>query len=1084
MTTRILLADEYQIIRQELRTLLEKEPDFIVVAEADTGEAVVRSALAAEPEVIILDLDLIKGPAPIHQLMAVVPAAKVIGLSMHADRRFVLEVLKAGANGYILKEHAFEELPKAIRTVQAHKTYISHSLFDTAIQDYIDLLRDSEIRFRTIFESCPIGIALLDEKSRIVENNPALQVLLGYRQDDLFHQDLTESLQPEEAAKYQDLFKDLVAGNRESYRMDVEYRRQDGRLAWGRLSVSSIRGTGREGQLAISLLEEINDRKQAEDKLHDYQEKLLAVAQQLSLTEETERRRLANGFHDMGQLLALVQIKLGALRQSVPASQTGSLDEIRQILGESIRSVRSLGGELSPQVLYELGFESAIQWLAEKLQEQHGIQFTVGAGRSPKPLNDEVRVFLFHLMRELLTNLVIYAKPNKVSILINRVDLHISITIENDWSAATPLPSSDDLWFFGIRERLQYLGGSLEVEFSPDQRSKMSLMVPLVGKLPTAASAKLQSRDAARTVEPAKAEATLRPEISLPEMTEATLRESAEPPDRPLEPTVELSELIKAEEALRQSAQRITDLIDFLPDPTLAIDREGKVIVWNKAVEGMTGFKAEDMLGQDHYRDAFPFYGDRRPMLLDLAFKPQEELKKYPEVKRDGPSLAAETFFPMFKGRAAHFYEKVNLLRDSQKNIIGAVESFSDITNCLKAAEEHLRSNKLESLSTLAGGIAHDFNNILTPIMGNIGLAMLDGKMEPQVQARLVQAEKACRQAQDLARQLLAFAKGGAPVKTVISIANLLKESAVVALSRRHSGCELSLPDDLWPVEADEEQIKQVISILLTNADQAMPEGGMIKITAENLLTEGESDLPIPRGKYVKLTFADKGVGIPPECLDKIFDPYFFRKEPGSGLGLATAYSIIKNHSGHIQVESQEGVGTTFHITLPATEKGVPAGESPTLHIPPPALDQPVPAEVPAADNLAMGQGKVLVMDDEALVREVLGVMLSRLGYEPDFASDGSQAIEKYARAKEAEQPFDAVIMDLTIPGGMGGKEAIKELLKIDPQVKAIVSSGYADEPEMADFQNYGFREVIVKPYTVSKLSKILQKVIPTEKAN
>ncbi len=479
MTTRILLATEYPIVRQELRTFLEKEPDFIIAAEVDTGEAAVRSALEVEPHVIILDLAMHKGPDPVHQLMAAVPAAKVICLSMHADRRLVLEVLKAGAIGYVLKEHAFEELAMAIRAVQARKTYITQTLFDAVIQDYIELLRDGEVRFRSIFESFSIGIALMDIKGRIVESNPALRALLGYSQDELLHKELTEFLQPEEAAKCKNYFNELAAGKPGPHLLEAEYRRKDGSLSWCRLSVSSFQGAGREGQVAISLLEDIDDRKQAEAKILDYQAKLLSVAQELSLAEETERRRLANGFHDdVGQLLALVQIKLGALRQAVSADQTESLDEIRQILGQTIRSVRSLGGELSPPVLYELGFESAIEWLAEKVQEQHGIQFTVAADRSPKPLSDEVRVFLFHLMRDLLANLVTYAKPSNVSILINGTDSNMRITIENDWSAELPLLTLDRPWIFSIRERLRYLGGSLEVEFGPDRSTRIILMVP------------------------------------------------------------------------------------------------------------------------------------------------------------------------------------------------------------------------------------------------------------------------------------------------------------------------------------------------------------------------------------------------------------------------------------------------------------------------------------------------------------------------------------------------------------------------------------------------------------------------------
>jgi CheY-like chemotaxis protein len=280
-----------------------------------------------------------------------------------------------------------------------------------------------------------------------------------------------------------------------------------------------------------------------------------------------------------------------------------------------------------------------------------------------------------------------------------------------------------------------------------------------------------------------------------------------------------------------------------------------------------------------------------------------------------------------------------------------------------------------------------------------------------------------------------------------------------LALAGSKSRCEFSIPEDLWSVEADEGQIKQVINNLLINADQAMPGGGIIKIEGGNVIVEEGSNFPFTEGRYVKLTITDQGIGIASKYLDKIFDPYFTTKPKGSGLGLATAYSIIKKHFGYIKVESQVRAGTTFHIYLPASDKEVPADDLETV-------------------KPTMGQGKVLVMDDEEMVREVLGRILSRLGYEADSASDGSQAIEKFADAKESGRPFDAVILDLTVPGGMGGKETIENLLRIDPQIKAIVSSGYSDDPVMADFQKYGFSEVIAKPYRVVALSKVLQGVI------
>ena len=392
----------------------------------------------------------------------------------------------------------------------------------------------------------------------------------------------------------------------------------------------------------------------------------------------------------------------------------------------------------------------------------------------------------------------------------------------------------------------------------------------------------------------------------------------------------DISERIVTENALRESEHRLANFIDFLPDATLVIDREGKVIAWNKAVEEMTGIKAENMLGKDNYEYALPFYGERRPILVDLAFKPPEEIAKNPEVKREGLSLAAETYFPMVRGSEAYLYEKASILRDSKGNIIGAIESIRDITDRLKAEAERFRFSKVESLGTLAGGIAQDFNTILTAIQENIGLARSEGKLNPKVRDRLARMDQDCQRAQALSRQLLTFAKGGTPDKKPVSIANLLKESAMLALPDSKSRCELSIPDDLWSVEADEGQINQVIGNLLVNADQAMPEGGVISIRAENILAEGEPDLPISKGKYAKLTFADEGGGISPKHLDKIFDPYFFDNQQGSGLGLAMAYAIIKNHAGYIKVESQAGVGTTFHIYLPAMETGTPADENDT----------------------------------------------------------------------------------------------------------------------------------------------------------
>ncbi len=387
-----------------------------------------------------------------------------------------------------------------------------------------------------------------------------------------------------------------------------------------------------------------------------------------------------------------------------------------------------------------------------------------------------------------------------------------------------------------------------------------------------------------------------------------------------------------------------------------------------------------------------------------------------------------------------------------------------------KANEELVKIDKLESIGTLAGGIAHDFSNSLQGILGNITLAKTYANPKDEIYGKLVGAEEIALHARNLPKQLLTFSRGGAPVKKTISIPELINNSANLALSGSNTRCEVHMPKDLMPVEADSNQIIQVISNLIINANHAMPKGGTIKVSAENTNVEATSSLPLKEGKYVRISIEDQGMGISQEHLQKIFDPFFTTKQKGSGLGLATAYSIIKKHNGHISVESTMEVGTTFHIYLPASGKK--------------AVEKPVLSKVKEKDMKKMptiGQGKVLLMDDEDVIRDVISEHLKRLGYEAETAEDGSAAIELYKRAMESGKPFDAVIMDLTIPGTIGGEEVIKKLLKIDHKVKAIVSSGYADNPIMSNFRKYGFSGVIAKPYEIHELNEVLQEVINAE---
>ncbi len=381
-----------------------------------------------------------------------------------------------------------------------------------------------------------------------------------------------------------------------------------------------------------------------------------------------------------------------------------------------------------------------------------------------------------------------------------------------------------------------------------------------------------------------------------------------------------------------------------------------------------------------------------------------------------------------------------------------------DITILKKLEEEQKKIEKLESLGLLAGGIAHDFNNFLTAIMGNISLARTMVEPGSDLYEILTSSEHAASKASNLPRQLLTFSMGGDPVKSRVSILRILRDSADFALSGSNVTAEYSIANDLKQITVDGEQIGQVISNIVINAQQAMPGGGRVSIGAENILIPENNSLAIPEGQYVKITIKDSGYGIEENHLNRVFDPFFTTKQNGTGLGLATSYSIIRKHRGHIKVETEIAKGSTFTIYLPAC---TPSDDSDAHEHGPEKLSG----------------GKILVMDDQELVRETVITMLSRLGYEVGSAADGRETIDQYLAAFNTSKPYTAVILDLTIPNGMGGMETMKELQKLDPDVKAIVSSGYSNAPVMADYSLYGFAGVMMKPYSISQLSDLLREI-------
>jgi PAS domain S-box-containing protein len=512
----------------------------------------------------------------------------------------------------------------------------------------------------------------------------------------------------------------------------------------------------------------------------------------------------------------------------------------------------------------------------------------------------------------------------------------------------------------------------------------------------------------------------------------------------------EISERKLVEESLAAEKEQLSVTLRSIGDGVITTDTEGRVLLINRVAEALTGWPMEEAIGAPLHT-IFKIVNEKTGLPCE---NPVDKVLKQGAIV----GLGNDTMLISKDGTERIIADSGAPIRDMNSKIIGVVLVFRDITEKQKIEQELLKTQKLESLGILAGGIAHDFNNILTAILTNVTLAKVIATDERTVQ-KLTTVEKATQQAKDLTQQLLTFSRGGAPIKKTTSIGELIQDTAGFALRGSNVICRFSMPDDLWPVEIDEGQISQVINNLIINADQAMPEGGVLEIQVENVIITPQQQISLAPGKYISISIRDQGVGIPQQHLQKVFDPYFTTKQKGSGLGLATTYSIIKHHNGHISVESQPGKGSTFIIWLPASggEKSV-EGES-----------SPAPLR---------GKGRVLVMDDEDIILEAAGDVLEYLGYSVTFAHNRREAIDTYVRAMEKGNPFDAVIMDLTIPGGLGGKETIKNLLDIDPHIKAVVSSGYSNDPVMANFRHYGFKGVVTKPYTIEELSKTLHNIL------
>ncbi len=501
-------------------------------------------------------------------------------------------------------------------------------------------------------------------------------------------------------------------------------------------------------------------------------------------------------------------------------------------------------------------------------------------------------------------------------------------------------------------------------------------------------------------------------------------------------------ELVNANKVLQEKEEKYRNLFNEALDMIHFIDKAGNIIDANPAELETLQYSRDEFIGKPLIDFIAPDFKEKTKNALGKLFS-GEEIKAYHTVMlaKDGSRIEVEANVvpEMDEGQ---FVQTRAIIRN--------------ITDRKKMEDNILKIKKLESVGMLAGGIAHDFNNILAAILGNASLAKLNAIPGDKFHDRLSEIEQASLRAKDLTQQLLTFAKGGEPIKEVTSAEEVIKDSASFVLRGSNVRCAFRFSENLWAVEVDAGQISQVIQNLIINSRQSMPLGGNIEVVCENYSYDGSKLIPFKPGRYIKIIIKDHGTGIPHNMVDKIFDPYFSTKQNGSGLGLAVTHSIVMKHQGHIEVESRQGIGTTFTVFLPATEKKVKEYQEKSW--------------VEYLD----GKGKVMVMDDDQMVRTTAGAMLEKIGYEVVFAKDGKEAVAEYIKENNSNTPIDIIIMDLTIPGGMGGKEAANEILKINPEAKLIVSSGYSDDPIMANFQDYGFCSAMVKPYRLHELMTIV----------
>ena len=872
-----------------------------------------------------------------------------------------------------------------------------------------EALRASEERYRALVHASPDAIMVLAPDGRIVEVSQRVLELNGLASaDDLVGQSAFERVVPGDQAKAAEAFAACLAEG-EARGVELTLSRADGSTYVAEVNAAVMRDAKGRPEAVVTTTRDITERKRAEEALRASEARHRAVVSdqtemitrylpgttELTFVNEACWRTFASSADEM--------IGRPMLDYVAEEHRPFVLEGLARLTCEHpTETVEHPVVERSGEVRWEQWTNRAIFDDGGTVVEYQG----VGRDVTERRRTEEQLRLLFSAVAQSSEGIAM-------------ADLAGHLLFVNPASAAMHGWTAEEL-----------VGRHLSVFHAPDQ-------------MPAVDAANRQILDAggfSGEIWHARRDGTPFPAL----MHNTLLRDDAGEPVGMIGTMRDITERKRAEDALRESEEKFRTLAEQIGDGVVLMIG-GRVAWVSQAFCQAFGYAESDLIGQGIERLVVPedVARARQRMLQRLAGGDIPPYFHTTALRRDGSRVQVEVAAKLvtFQGGPA---------------VLAVVR---DITERLRREEELVRAQKLEALGVLAGGIAHDFNNILTGIIGN--LSYVRQAVEPTSDAAesLADAERAGLRAKRITGQLLALSKGGAPVRTVALLGDIVRETAEFALSGSDVRLELGVPAGLWPVEADVGQISQVVQNLVINADQAMPEGGTIEVRARNVAVDAPDAPEGSAAGWVEIAVADQGVGIAPEHLERIFDPYFTTKQAGSGLGLTVCHTIVAHHGGHIRVESEGRHGATFRVFLPAAEA------------------EPAPAE-PAPEAGTGPTGRILLMDDDDIVRRAGSWLLRRLGHHVEAVADGDAALERYRAALDAGQPFDAVILDLTVRGGMGGQECIRRLRELDPGVVAIVCSGYSNEPIMAHHQDHGFQGVILKPYDIDDLDAELRRLL------